>query len=136
MSPAETQHETAALSAELVRFRPRRAQRYTTVNVLLLTWQESDLDLVDEVNRLDCIFREKFNYRVWCYQIPHKNPKHDWILVSKISSKTTAGTMISSFWYTTVDMEVLRRRQSVSGPRKRHSTFSPYPRGSKADTVI
>ena len=74
-SAAEPQHQTAILSSELSRFRPRRTQRYAAINVLLLTWKDTDLEIADEINRLERIFREHFNYFVWHYHIPSRDPQ-------------------------------------------------------------
>ena len=61
------------LTSTLTRFQPYRAQRYAAINVLLLTWADSDFDNTDEVDRLGCVFREQFQYFVWRYHIPSKN---------------------------------------------------------------
>jgi hypothetical protein len=74
-SVAGTQHQTALLSSEISLFRPRRTQRYAAVNVLMLTWKDNDLEIEDEVIRLERIFREHFNYFVWHYHIPSRDPQ-------------------------------------------------------------
>jgi hypothetical protein len=68
-SPTSLPHE-AVLSRDLIQYRPRRKQRYAFVNVLLVTWEEDDIGLTDEVERLADIFKTEFNYQVWPYKIP------------------------------------------------------------------
>jgi len=63
------EHESK-ISTELAEYRPRRLQRYLAVNVLLLSWKDSDLDCAEEVNALGRMFENHFNYSVWPYLIP------------------------------------------------------------------
>ncbi|KAF2647154.1 hypothetical protein K491DRAFT_763840 [Lophiostoma macrostomum CBS 122681] len=67
----ESQHQ-ALLRDALAQYRPRRQQRYSTVNVLLLTWAEDEIGIEDEVVELKRVFSEEFNYFVWRYEIPSK----------------------------------------------------------------
>ncbi|KAH0537356.1 hypothetical protein FGG08_005835 [Glutinoglossum americanum] len=47
------------------------AGEYKNVNALFLTWKEDDLKCLEkEVIKLQCLFREKFNYTTRNYQIP------------------------------------------------------------------
>ena len=41
---------------------------YTSVTVLMLQWEEDDLDVKDEINHLDAVFRRRFGFdtEVWC----------------------------------------------------------------------
>jgi hypothetical protein len=61
------------ITTKLVEYRPRRTQRYLAVNVLLLSWKESDLDCADEVRELGQMFEDRFNYTVWPYLLPSKD---------------------------------------------------------------
>lgn len=67
------QEHVALLSSDLSQFRLRRTQRYAAINVLLLTWKDTDLDIADEVDQLKQVFREHFAYFVWHYHIPSEN---------------------------------------------------------------
>jgi hypothetical protein len=66
----EESRHAALLNDALTQYRPRRQQRYSTVNVLLLTWAEDDIGLIDEIDELERVFSEEFRYFVWRYQIP------------------------------------------------------------------
>jgi hypothetical protein len=68
----DSSHETI-ISNELSSYNPRRSQRYSAVHVLLITWKDDDIGVADEVNELTHLFRDKFNFFVWPYQIPSKN---------------------------------------------------------------
>jgi hypothetical protein len=67
----DSSHETI-ISKELSRYRPRRSQWYSAVNVLLVMWKDDDIGVADEVDELARHFRE-FNFLVWLYQIPSEN---------------------------------------------------------------
>ncbi|TVY21098.1 hypothetical protein LARI1_G001967 [Lachnellula arida] len=71
-SSYDDDHE-AKISTKLAEYRPRRIQRYSAVNVLLLSWKDSDLDCADEVNALGRMFEEHFNYSVWPYLLPSED---------------------------------------------------------------
>jgi hypothetical protein len=58
------------LNKELENYLPRRSQRYTVVNVLLITWEGGEKICAEEAAALSLVFEEKFNYRVWPYRIP------------------------------------------------------------------
>jgi hypothetical protein len=62
--------QQSEISIKLAEYRPRRTQRYLAVNVLLLSWKDSDLDCAEEVNELGRMFEERFNYSVWPYLVP------------------------------------------------------------------
>jgi hypothetical protein len=63
------------ISEELWRYRPCRRQRYTAVNVLLVTWKEDDMPpgVADEVDELERVFRYEFTFLTWPYKIPSEN---------------------------------------------------------------
>lgn len=62
------------LSAEVQRYEPRRKQRYSTVNVLLLYWKDSDIPATrKEALELGALFRDHFKYFVLPYEIPSEN---------------------------------------------------------------
>lgn len=52
------------LSKELQSYRPRRLQRYSAVNVLLLSWVEGDAHFSKERDHLSRMFQRRFNYAV------------------------------------------------------------------------
>lgn len=58
------------LANSLTAYRPRRSQRYAAVNVLLLYWKDADIPSATDAKDLDRMFRENFNYRTHCYEIP------------------------------------------------------------------
>jgi hypothetical protein len=68
----ESSHETI-ISNELSRYHPRRSQRYSAVNVLLVTWKDDDIGVASEVDELAHLFRDEFSFFVWPYQIPSNN---------------------------------------------------------------
>lgn len=50
---------------------PRAAgSRYTDVIVLLLRWEDDDLDVVNEISELDDTFRSVYGYRTEQWKIP------------------------------------------------------------------
>lgn len=59
----------ADIADALTAFRSRRIQRYASVNVLLLSWTDSDLKRDDELNQLEHMFRHVFDYSVHRYLI-------------------------------------------------------------------
>lgn len=59
----------------LTAFRPRRIQRYASVNVLLLYWIESDLKRDGELDQLQQMFGHVFNYSVHRFPIPSERPQ-------------------------------------------------------------
>lgn len=44
--------------------------RYTDVNVLLLSWEDDDLGVATEVSELDFVFRHVYGYRTDQWKIP------------------------------------------------------------------
>ncbi|KAF2184883.1 hypothetical protein K469DRAFT_708655 [Zopfia rhizophila CBS 207.26] len=65
--------QQAVLSKALMQYRVRRIQRYSTVNVLLLTWIDEDIGLMSEINELEHVFVKDFNFFVWRYGIPSES---------------------------------------------------------------
>lgn len=63
------------ISNELEKYQPHRAQKYVATTVLLLTWKETDLDLKEEWDSLEEMFRLTFNYQVQKYSIPSSRPQ-------------------------------------------------------------
>ena len=47
--------------------------RYTTVNVLLLLWEDDDLGVIDEVKLLEKVFREIYKYNTERWFIPSQD---------------------------------------------------------------
>lgn len=62
--------EWTELAASLEDYQPRRQQRYSAVNVLLLYWKDADIPSGKDSKDLGRMFREHFNYRTHCYEIP------------------------------------------------------------------
>jgi hypothetical protein len=58
------------ITQELSRYRPRRSQRYSTVNVLVVSWKDDDIGVADEVADVVDLFRHEFDFFVWPYHIP------------------------------------------------------------------
>jgi hypothetical protein len=64
------------ISEELSRYRLRRQQHYACVHVLLLSWKDSDIEVLGaEIKELARVFRQHFNYLVWPYHIPSQEPQ-------------------------------------------------------------
>lgn len=65
------------ITGALEQFQPQREQRYAAVTVLLLSWKDNDLRLLDEeLQELEDLFRNSFQYLVTRYQIPSKSPQY------------------------------------------------------------
>lgn len=58
------------IAGGLARYQQRRVHRYAAVNVLLLTWKDDDIGVAAEVEKLEYMFRDVFNFQTWKYQIP------------------------------------------------------------------
>lgn len=76
-SPSSNTPHELVLTQELSRYRPRRSQRYTAVNVLIVTWIEDDIGVAGEVEELVRLFRSDFKYLVWEYRIPSDNAQSE-----------------------------------------------------------
>ncbi|KAF2829602.1 hypothetical protein CC86DRAFT_464137 [Ophiobolus disseminans] len=59
----------SAIREELTRYRPRRSQRYSSVNILLMLWKDDDIGVAPEVAKLANFFRD-CGFLVWPYHIP------------------------------------------------------------------
>ena len=70
----QTSHDKIA--DELERYQIRRIQRYTSVAVLLLYWKETDLKIHDELQALEDLLQDTFNYRVERCAIPSEKPQY------------------------------------------------------------
>lgn len=71
-----TPHENA-IAQELARYRPRRSQRYSAVNVLVVTWKDDDIGVADEVAEVIDHFRQQLNFIVWPYHIPSQSSQSE-----------------------------------------------------------
>jgi hypothetical protein len=60
----------AKIADELERYQTRRIQRYTCVVALLLYWKETDLKIDGELQALEDLLQDTFNYNVERYAIP------------------------------------------------------------------
>jgi hypothetical protein len=69
------QASQAKIADELERYQIRRIQRYTCVAVLLLYWKETDLKIHDEIQALEDLLQDTFNYSVERYAIPSEKPQ-------------------------------------------------------------
>lgn len=65
----------AAEAAKLIYSRNNRS-RYKDVSVLLLRWENDDSGIDRELESLQNIFRERFNYRTESFIIPNGNNAH------------------------------------------------------------
>lgn len=55
---------------------PRRHDiRYTQVYVLLLRWEADDLGVLSEIQDLEHVFKDMYNYTVETYDIPNIKPE-------------------------------------------------------------
>src|SRR3954469_16291299 len=81
-------HESL-LAKELSDYRPTRAPPYAAINVLLLSWEDDDIGVADEISALGDMFRHDFNYAVWPYKIPSQD--------AEISLNFTIARFVSSF---------------------------------------
>jgi hypothetical protein len=52
---------------------PRFMTTYDAVNCLLIHWEDDDLGVVIEIDRLQRVLVEHYQYCVECYSIPSKN---------------------------------------------------------------
>lgn len=53
-------------------FPNRGRSRYKEAHVLLLSWEDDDLGVIDEVNDLQDVFRQTYNYETEVWKIPSK----------------------------------------------------------------
>ncbi len=51
-------------------FPNRGRSRYKEAHVLLLSWEDDDLGVIDEVNDLQDVFRQSYNYKTDMWKIP------------------------------------------------------------------
>ena len=51
-------------------FPNRGRSRYKEAHVLLLSWEDDDLGVIDEVNDLQDVFRQSYNYETEVWKIP------------------------------------------------------------------
>lgn len=61
------------IRTKLVDYSRIRHQRYEAVNVLLISWKDDDTDSATEIEQLQTLFQETFNYTARPYQIPSTN---------------------------------------------------------------
>jgi hypothetical protein len=52
----------------------RHDSRYESTHVLLLSWEDDDLGVIEGINRLRHVFGERFKYEVEIYEIPTTKP--------------------------------------------------------------
>ena len=55
-------------------FPNRRRSRYEEAHVLLLSWKDDDLRVVEEVSELQDVFRHRYHYETEEWKIPSKRP--------------------------------------------------------------
>lgn len=65
----------ASDAAKLIYSRNNRS-RYKDVSVLLMRWEHDDSGIDRELENLQNIFRERFNYRTESFAIPNSNSAH------------------------------------------------------------
>jgi hypothetical protein len=59
------------ISGELTRYRDLRIHRYSSVNVLVLTWEHGDKPAFEkDAEKVSHMFETSFNYTVHAYKIP------------------------------------------------------------------
>lgn len=66
---------TTDLTKAVKRVLPTSSRGYTSVNVLLLRWEDDDLGTEEEIQALDKLFRETYNYDTKRKTIPSNNPR-------------------------------------------------------------
>lgn len=52
----------------------RHDTRYSQVYVLLVSWEEDDLGVATEINRLGHVFQDRYHFKVQYYRIPSAKP--------------------------------------------------------------
>ncbi|KAK0111112.1 hypothetical protein ONS95_001489 [Cadophora gregata] len=62
----------------------RNYPRYKEVRVLLMSWEEDNLGVEQELLRLKTVFSRLYNFDVQCFKIPSQSPAR--VTVSKVSS--------------------------------------------------
>lgn len=79
----EFAHDANAASAS--RF-PRQRRRYVGAHVLLLNWVEDDLGTESELDKVEAVFKERFDYTTERFRIPSENAQQK--LFQKIAALT------------------------------------------------
>src|SRR5271168_4147525 len=70
------EHLAADLEVAVKAVWPRRHDiRYTQVHVLLIRWEDDDLGVLSEIQELDHVFEDMYNYNVETYDIPNARPE-------------------------------------------------------------
>ncbi|KAI1503801.1 hypothetical protein F5X99DRAFT_406800 [Biscogniauxia marginata] len=70
---ADAQAIKKELASGLDKYRLRRKQGYSSVHVLLLSWQVGDAAFAEDANEVAAVFQDSFNYSVLPYKIPTEN---------------------------------------------------------------
>ena len=65
----------AELSNELERYQSRRSYGYFSITVLILLWEDDDLNCMKEVKLLSAMFKDRFHYEVRQFLIPSERPQ-------------------------------------------------------------
>jgi hypothetical protein len=72
-SASGVESDILRLSQVVEEYRPRRSQRYSSVHVLLLVWEDGEAICHEEAKALSEMFRISFNYDVKQFNIPTKD---------------------------------------------------------------
>ncbi|RGP64298.1 hypothetical protein FSPOR_8118 [Fusarium sporotrichioides] len=68
---SQTSYESAIVDT-LTSYQPLRAQRYASINVLIITWKDHDFGSTfdNEIAEVEAVFKETFNHTIWPFKIP------------------------------------------------------------------
>ncbi|KAK4199235.1 hypothetical protein QBC40DRAFT_297790 [Triangularia verruculosa] len=72
----QVQQSKQLLTTKLTQYRPRRIQRYKSVNVLILLWEDlepEDAIISAQASDIKALFSEQFNYAIHTYEIPSQD---------------------------------------------------------------
>ena len=61
-------------SAAAAAFPNQGSSRYKAVHALLLTWEDDNLGVINEVDELEVVFRQTYHFKVEKWKIPSKRP--------------------------------------------------------------
>lgn len=70
----EPSHSVSALrlefNTELEQYQHRRRNEYAAVTALMLSWEDDDLDCIEEIKQLSTTLRKHFQYTIRQFMIP------------------------------------------------------------------
>ena len=97
----DSQEVPDALDAALRNALPKDRMSYSKVGVLLIHWDNDDLNVVKNENALAAAFRDVYNFKTEFYVIPHKDEPNRSLMqkMHKFADKYTKSDELSIYVY-------------------------------------